>query len=181
MDEIQESDTAALDGLVIAKVDKIADTKVTVVERFLKVFLATVGIEQEQQPLIIKKFWFKILLVFMITSITCQFMKCFFLDNVREVIQTMIFILHSIFANFNTLSLYLRQKSILDLVKIKEDHFSGFTKKSLVMKNYMTCDAQFQLFLSKWGTLTFIVHLFSVVLLPLMYFLFSGKCLIVTD
>lgn len=165
-----------LDGLVIEKVDKVADTKVTIVENFLKVFLATVGIQQDYQPFFIRKFWIKLLVTFFATSVACQFMKCFHLDNIREIIQTLIFILHSAFSAFNTFSIYWQQKYILELVKIKEEYFSGFYEKSLVMRNYLTSDGKFRNFLIKYGSLTFAVHFFSSVLLPFFHFLFTSKC-----
>lgn len=164
-----------LDGLVIEKVDKVADTKVTIVENFLKVFLATVGIHQDYQPFFIKKIWFKLLVVFFSTSVACQCLKCFYLDSIGEIIQTIIFILHSVFAGFNTFSIYWQQKYILELVKIKEEYFSGFYKTSLVMRNYITADEKFKVFLIKYGTMTFAIHFFSSVLMPFFHFLFSSK------
>lgn len=168
-----------LDGLVIEKVDKVADTKVTVVEKFLKVFLATVGIQQDYQPFFIRKFWFKLLVAFFATSVACQCVKCLYLDSIGEIIQTIIFILHSVFSGFNTFSIYWQQKYILELVKIKEENFSGFYKTSLVMRNYITADEKFKIFLIKYGTMTFAIHFFSSVLMPFFHFLFSSKYIIV--
>lgn len=172
---MDNADTAALDGLVIEKVDKVAETKVTIVEKFLKVFLATVGIQQDSQSFFIRQLWFKLLVAFFVSSVSCQFMKCLYLDNIGDIIQTLIFLLHSVFAGFNTFSIYWQQKYILELVKIKEENFSGFYETSLVMRNYITADGKFKQFLVKYGSMTFAVHFFSSVLLPFFHFLFSSK------
>lgn len=167
--------TEDLDGLVVEKIDEVANTKVTIIEKFLKIFLNVVGIEQDYQPIFFRKFWFKILATFFIFLVLCQFLKCFNLDNTHDIIQSLVFILHSVFANFNTFSIYLGQKYILEMVKIKEDHFSGFYKQSLVMRNYVTVDEKFKKFLIKFGTTTFVIHFVSSSILPFLHFVFSSK------
>lgn len=170
-----DSNEDAFEGLVVEKVDLIANTKVNIVENFFKIFLACVGIKQENQSVFVRKLWFKVLIVFFILSVSCQIMKCFYLNNISDIVQTVIFIFHSIFLNFNTFSIYWKQKYILEMVNIKVNYFSGYYEKSLVMRNYMTADEKFKKFLIKFGTTVAVVHFFTSTLLPLLHFLFSGK------
>ena len=164
----------ALSGLVIEKVDKIAETKVNVVEQFLRLFLSSVGIKQENQPFLIRKFWFKLLVACFLITVSCQIIKCFYLDNIGDVVKTVIYIFHSLFLNFNTFSIYWKQKYILELVNIKVNNFSGFYEKSLVMRNYMTADDDFHKFMKYIGAGVAFFHFFSSSLLPFINFLFSG-------
>ncbi|XP_065212922.1 uncharacterized protein LOC135840361 [Planococcus citri] len=165
--------TDALEGLVIAKVDKIQNENEKIVERFLKFFVSSVGIPQEYQNKFIREFWFKILITFFITSVSSQFLHCFFLNSIGDIIQALVFILHSVFLNFATFFIFVRQKYIVEMVKIKDDYFSGFYEKSLVMRNYMTADDKFKNFFVKFGTTTCLVHFSSTVISPLLHFIFS--------
>lgn len=165
----------AFEGIVIEKVEKVEHVNEKIVERFLKFFVSSVGIPQEYQHRFIRQFWFKLLVLFFVSSVSSQFLHCFFLDSLGDVVQALVFILHSVFLNFATFFIFVRQKYIVEMVKIKDHYFSGFYEKSLVMRNYMTADDKFKKFLIKFGTTTCIVHFSSTVLSPLLHFIFSGK------
>lgn len=165
----------AFEGIVIEKVDNVENVNERIVERFLKFFVSSVGIPQEYQNKFIRQLWFKLLVLFFVTSVSCQLMHCCFLDTVGDMVQDLVFILHSVFLNFATFFIFVRQKYIVEMVNIKDHYFSGFYEKSLVMRNYMTADDKFKKFLIKFGTTTCVVHFSSTVLSPLLHFLFSGR------
>nr|ALV87617.1 odorant receptor 2 [Drosicha corpulenta] len=144
------------------------------VRYFLSFFLASVGIATDRQNKFVKLLWPKFLVLCFVSSFSCVTVRLLFLRDLSKIVQTLVSLLHMAFLNFSTFSIYLHRRDILDMVQIKDDHFGSYYDKSLVVKNYMTSDEDFKVFLQKWGTLASLIHATGFILAPFFLFLFSG-------